>query len=185
MSVCVCVCVFTHPPPGPKHRRVQTVRGGETWVIAVTGDVTDSIAQLQMPPWPGIRMAAAVHEHPWVCTPEHIRGGDGAHATQLRGTQRQREGEAVTSEMRGRKAERHDVRLCAVFYFFIFFSCSLSVGALHHSLRCLSVCLSVANSDRSLYRWSVSEHQTLLCVKASIQRLCVFYKVTHWIHLDQ
>lgn len=137
-------CVYLPgPPPSPNHRRVQTVRGGETWVIAVTDDVTDSIAQLQMPPWPGIRMAAAAHKHPWVCTPDHIRGGDGAHAAQLRGTQRQREGEAVTFEMREEERLR-DMMFASVGFFF-FFPCSLSVDALDHSLRCLSVCLSVSS----------------------------------------
>lgn len=115
------VCVFTGPPPSPKHRRSQTVKGGETWVIALTDDVTDSIAQLQMPPWPGIRMAAAAHKHPWVCTPDHIRGGDGAQAAPLRGTQRQREGEAVRMETREGERPR-DMMFASPWWVFLFFS---------------------------------------------------------------
>ena len=67
MCACLCACVFTQPATKhPNLLQFQTVKGGETWVIAVTDDVTDSIAQPQMPPWPGIRMAAAVHKYPWV-----------------------------------------------------------------------------------------------------------------------
>ncbi len=72
--LCVFVCLCVHvcvclPGPATKHPKpwqFQTVRGGETWVIAVTDDVTDSIAPLQLPPWPGFRMAAAARKHPWV-----------------------------------------------------------------------------------------------------------------------